>query len=169
MIKKLGHILTYHDSEPTEIIQGLIWLIFAPAVLMMENFHLWYIGIMSSLIGFGTLYSVVYSKLERRKLFAYLYGIMSILFIGLHFYEYDPYTWSHMNWGWVVISISALSNIRRINQKIKSKKQEKIKDDISKMYREDLEEKIKEQMEVNFNLRMENIKLNDKLKQHKND
>ena len=166
MIKKLLHILTYHDSEPTEIIQGLIWFIFAPAVLMMENSNLWYIGIMSSLIGFGTLYSVVYSSLERRKLFGYLYGLISILFVVLHFYDYDPNTWSHMNWGWVVIAISALSNIRRINQKIASKRQDKIKDDISKMYREDLEDKIKQQQEENFNLRMENIKLNDKLKNY---
>jgi hypothetical protein len=166
MIKKLLHILTYHDSEPTEIIQGLIWFIFAPAVLMMENPSLWYIGIMSSFIGFGTLYSVVYSSLERRKLFGYLYGIISILFVVIHFYDYDPNTWSHMNWGWVVIAISALSNIRRINQKIASKRQDKIKDDISKMYREDLEDKIKQQQEDNFNLRMENIKLNDRLKDY---
>ena len=166
MIKKLLHILTYHDSEPTEIIQGLIWLIFAPAVLMMENPNLWYIGIMSSLIGFGTLFSVVYSSLERRKLFGYLYGLISIVFVILHFYDYDPDTWSHMNWGWVVIAISALSNIRRINQKIASKRQDKIKDDISKMYREDLEDKIKQQQEENFNLRMENIKLNDRLKDY---
>lgn len=166
MIKKLLHILTYHDSEPTEIIQGLIWLIFAPAVLMMENPNLWYVGIMSCFIGFGTLYSVVYSSLERRKLFGYLYGLISILFVVLHFYDYDPNTWSHMNWGWVVIAISALSNIRRINQKIASKRQDKIKDDISKMYREDLEDKIKQQQEDNFNLRMENIKLNDKLKNY---
>ena len=166
MIKKLLHILTYHDSEPTEIIQGLIWFIFAPAVLMMENSNLWYIGIMSCFIGFGTLYSVVYSSLERRKLFGYLYGIISILFVVIHFYDYDPNLWSHMNWGWVVIAISALSNIRRINQKIKSKKQDKIKDDISKMYREDLEDKIKQQQEDNFNLRMENIKLNDRLKDY---
>lgn len=166
MIKKLLHILTYHDSEPTEIIQGLIWFIFAPAVLMMENPNVWYIGIMSSFIGFGTLYSVVYSSLERRKLFGYLYGIISILFVVIHFYDYDPNSWSHMNWGWVVIAISALSNIRRINQKITSKRQDKIKDDISKMYREDLEDKIKQQQEDNFNLRMENIKLNDRLKDY---
>lgn len=127
---------------------------------------MWYIVMISALIGFGTLYSVVYSKLERRKLFAYLYGIMSILFIGLHFYEYDPYTWSHMNWGWVVIAISALSNIRRINQKIKSKKQDKIQEDISKMYREDMEDKIQQQEQEIFNLRIENIKLNDKLKNY---
>lgn len=167
MIKKLLHILTYHDSEPTEIIQGLIWFIFAPAVLMMENSNLWYIGILSFLIGFGALYSVVYSSLERRKLFAYLYGIVSIVFVVIHFSDYEPNTWSHMNWGWVVIAISALSNIRRIAQKIKSKKQDKIQKDISKMYREDLEEKIQQQEKENFDLRMENIKLNDKLKNYK--
>ncbi len=166
MIKKLLHILTYHDSEPTEIIQGLIWFIFAPAVLMMENSNLWYIGILSLLIGFGALYSVVYSSLERRKLFAYLYGIVSIVFVVIHFSDYEPNTWSHMNWGWVVIAISALSNIRRIAQKIKSKKQDKIQKDISKMYREDLEEKIQQQEKENFNLRIENIKLNDKLKNY---
>lgn len=166
MIKKLLHILTYHDSEPTEIIQGLIWFIFAPSVLMMENLNMWYIGMISALIGFGTLYSVVYSSLRIRKLFAYLYGIISIVFVTIHFSDYEPNTWSHMNWGWVVIAISALSNIRRINQKIKSKKQDKIQEDISKMYREDLEDKIQQQGQEIFNLRIENIKLNDKLKNY---
>ena len=77
MIKKLAHILTYHDSEPTEVLQGLIWFIFAPVVLEAEFFpDLWYVAIISTLIGFGTLHSVVYGSLERRRVFGYLYGIM---------------------------------------------------------------------------------------------
>ena len=167
MIKKLGHILTYHDSEPTEIIQGLIWLIFAPMVLMMEYSNLWYINILSWVVGFGTLYSVVYLNLFIRRYFAYAYGVMSLIFATIFFWEQGIHS-NSMNWGWVVISISALSNIRRIKQKIKSKKEDKIKVDISKMYREDLENKINTQQEENFNLRYENIKLNDELKKYIN-
>ena len=162
MIKKLGHILTYHDSEPTEVLQGLIWLIFAPMVLEAEFFpKFWYLAIISILIGFGTLYSVVYFSLETRKKFSYGYGLIAILFVLIHFTGNT--VWTPMNWGWVVIAISALSNIRRITQKITAKKEDKIQNDISKMYREDLEDKIKQQQEENFNLRMENIKLHEKL------
>ena len=164
MIKKLGHILTYHDSEPTEVLQGLIWFIFAPFVLQAEFFpNLWYVAVISSIIGFGTLHSVVYSSLERRRVFGYLYGSMAILFVIIHFLS-EGFSTNPMNWGWVVIAISGLSNIRRITQKIKSKQEDKVQNDISKMYREDLEDKIKQQQQENFNLRMENIKLHEKFK-----
>lgn len=166
MLKKIGHILTYHDSEPTEIIQGLIWLIFAPMVLMMEYPNLWYINIPSIIIGFGTLYSVVYLGLEIRKYLSYTYGIMALVFVTIFFWDQGLHS-NSMNWGWVVITISALSNIRRITQKIESKKEDKIQKDISKMYREDLEDKIKQQQEENFNLRMTNLKLQQDLNELK--
>ena len=160
MIKKLGHILTYHDSEPTEVLQGLIWLIFAPLVLEAEFFpDLWYVAIISALIGYGTLHSVVYSSLERRRVFGYLYGGMAILFVLIHFTAAT--NWTPMNWGWIVIAISALSNIRRIIRKIESQKSDKEQQDITKMYREELEEKIEKLQKENFNMRVEQIKLKE--------
>ena len=162
MIKKLGYILTYHDSEPTEVLQGLIWLIFAPVVLEAEFFpNLWYVAIISVLIGYGTLHSVVYGSLERRRLFGYLYGVMSIVFVIIHFSLFNSFNWSPMNWGWVVIAISALSNIRRIARKIESQKSDKEQQDITKMYREELEEKIEKLQKENFNMRLEQIKLKE--------
>jgi hypothetical protein len=162
MIKKLGHILTYHDSEPTEVLQGLIWLIFAPVVLEAEFFpNLWYVAIISVLIGYGTLHSVVYGSLERRRLFGYLYGVMSIVFVIIHFSLFNSFNWTPMNWGWVVIAISALSNIRRITRKIESQKSDKEQQDTTKMYREELEEKIEKLQKENFNMRVEQIKLKE--------
>lgn len=162
MIKKLGHILTYHDSEPTEVLQGLIWLIFAPIVLEAEFFpNLWYVAVLSFLIGFGTLYSVVYSSLERRRLFGYLYGSMAIIFVLIHFTA--DVNWTPMNWGWIVIAISALSNIRRITQKIESKKSDVEQQDITKMYRADLEDKIEKLQKENFDMRLETLKLKELL------
>ena len=159
MIKKLGHILTYHDSEPTEVLQGLIWLIFAPMVFMAAYPGLWYVAIISALIGYGTLHSVVYSSLERRRVFGYLYGGMAILFVLIHFTA--AINWTPMNWGWIVIAISALSNIRRITRKIESQKSDKEQQDITKMYREELEEKIEKLQKENFNMRVEQIKLKE--------
>lgn len=162
MIKKLGHILTYHDSEPTEVLQGLIWFVFAPFVLESEFFpNLWYVAVLSFLIGFGTLYSVVYSSLERRRVFGYLYGGIAIIFVLIHFTA--DVDWTPMNWGWVVIAISALSNIRRITQKIESKKSDVEQQDITKMYREDLEEKIEKLQKENFDMRLETLKLKESL------
>ena len=165
MIKKLGHILTYHDSEPTEVLQGLIWFIFAPMVLEAEFFpKFWYLAIISMLIGYGTLHSVVYSSLERRRVFGYLYSGMAILFVIIHFSLFNSFNWTPMNWGWVVIAISALSNIRRITQKIESTKSEVKETDVSKMYREDLEHKIEQLQKENFDLRFKNIALQDSKK-----
>ena len=158
MIKKLVHILTYHDSEPTEVLQGLIWFIFAPMVLEAEFFpRLWYLAILSVAVGFGTLYSVAYLSLETRRRFAYGYGVVAILFVLLHFF--GDVSSTPMNWGWVVIAISALSNIRRITQKIEANKSEVEETDISKMYREDLEHKIEQLQKENFDLRFKNIEL----------
>jgi hypothetical protein len=163
MIKKLGHILTYHDSEPTEVLQGLIWFIFAPMVLEAEFFpKFWYLTIFSIIVGFGALYSVVYKSLETRRKFAYGYGVIAIVFVLIHFFTDAPST--PMNWGWVVIAISALSNIRRIAQKIESKKSEVKETDVSKMYREDLEHKIEQLQKENFDLRFKNIALQDSKK-----
>ena len=162
MLKKLGHILTYHDSEPTEVLQGLIWFLFAPMVLEAEFFpNLWYVAAISAMIGFGTLHSVVYGSLERRRLFGYLYGVMSIVFVIIHFSLFNSFNWTPMNWGWIVIAISALSNIRRITRKIESQKSDKEQQDITKMYREDLEEKIEKLQKENFNMRVEQIKLKE--------
>jgi len=164
MIKKLGHILTYHDSEPTEVLQGLIWFLFAPMVLEAEFFpKFWYLAIISAVVGFGALYSVVYLSLKVRRKFAYGYGLVAILFVLIHFTG-DHVDWTPMNWGWVVIAISALSNIRRITQKIESKKSEIKETDISKMYREDLEHKIEQLQKENFDLRFKNIELQDSKK-----
>ena len=164
MIKKLGHILTYHDSEPTEVLQGLIWLIFAPIVLEAEFFpDLWYVAIISVLIGYGTLHSVVYSSLERRRVFGYLYGIISIVFVIIHFSLFNSFNWTPMNWGWVVITISAISNIRRITRKIESKKSDIEQQDITKMYREELEDKIEKLQKENFDMRLETLKLKESL------
>jgi hypothetical protein len=68
-----------------------------------------------------------------------------------------------MNWGWIVISISALSNIRRITRKIESQKSDREQQDITKMYREDLETKIEELQKQTFDLRLKNIKLKELL------
>jgi hypothetical protein len=84
---------------------------------------------------------------------------MAIVFVIIHFTS--PKHQTPMNWGWIVITISALSNIRRITQKIESKKIKSEEKDISKMYREDLEKKIEHLEKVNFDLRFKNIKLQD--------
>jgi hypothetical protein len=165
MIKKLGYILTYHDSEPTEVLQGLIWLIFAPIVLEAEFFpQLWYVAVFSVLIGYGTLHSVVYNSLQTRRLFAIGYSGMAVLFVLIHFLT-NTIQWTPMNWGWVVIAISALSNIRRITRKIESQKSDKEQQDITKMYREDLEQKIEKLQKENFDVRLEQIRLKQLLEE----
>lgn len=167
MLKKLQNILTYYDSEPTEVLQGLIWFIFAPIVLEASFFpNFWYLGVLSLIIGFGTLYSVVYSSLERRKQFGFAYGILSVLFVIVFFWKSGLST-NPMNWGWVVISISALSNIRRIQKKIEATKEEKKKTDLDKMYRTELLNTVKEKQKENFDLRLENIRLSERLEKLK--
>lgn len=163
MLKKLAKILTYYDSEPTEVLQGLIWFIFAPMVIMAAYPAFWYISICSIFIGFSSLYSVVYLDLTHRKYVGFAYSLLAILtttiFFKDHGFNSDP-----MNWGWFVITISAISNVRRIIQKQESRNNVASKIEIDKMYREDLEKKIESQSAEIFNLRTENIKLKNPIK-----
>lgn len=60
MLTKIKNILTYYDSEPTEIMQGIIWFILFPVIYTAEHGLNLFLVILSIMIGFAGIYSVCY-------------------------------------------------------------------------------------------------------------
>tara|TARA_R110001599_G_scaffold140731_1_gene320920 strand:+ start:867 stop:1235 length:369 start_codon:yes stop_codon:yes gene_type:complete len=112
MLSKIKNILTYYDSEPTEITQGIIWLIFFPVVYSAEHgLNLWLV-IISMIIGFTTIYSVCYHPLKTRKTLSLGVFLFSLVVVVMYYIKGNYVCPTH--WGWIVISLSAFFNLKRI-------------------------------------------------------
>ncbi len=121
MLKKLAHILKYYDSEPTEIMQGLIWFIFFPLIYILEiGLNLW-IVIPSILIGYGTLRAVCFFTLRKRKTFAYACFLLSLLACMLFLCD-GRLLKDATHLGWIFVAFSALTSLKRVTARYYSKK-----------------------------------------------
>ena len=113
MISRLKRILTYYDSEPTEITQGIIWLVFFPIIYTVEHGLNLFLVCLSIVIGYCTLHSVAYLSLSIRKTMAFAVFLFSIVTVIMYLFVYKQYT-CPTHWGWLLISFSAFFNLRRI-------------------------------------------------------
>jgi len=113
MFSRLSTILTYYDSEPTEITQGIVWLIFFPIIHTFDcGINLWLV-IPSMLIGFASIKGVCSHGLKIRKTLGLGVFLFSVVVVTYYFIigklPSDP-----THWGWVLLSLSAFFNLRRL-------------------------------------------------------
>ena len=112
MLQRVRHILTYYDSEPTEITQGVIWLLLFPTIYTAEHgLNIWLVSI-SIIIGFTGIYSVCYHSLKTRKTIALGTFLFSTVVCVMYLIHEDFRCPTH--WGWLVVAFSALFNLKRI-------------------------------------------------------
>ena len=112
MLAKLRNILTYYDSEPTEITQAVIWFLFFPVIYTLEHGLNLFLVIVSVVIGFCTLRAVCSANLRVRKTLAYATFLFSVVAVVVFFSHGDWRCPTH--WGWVLISLSAFFSLKRI-------------------------------------------------------
>ncbi len=112
MFFKIKKILTYYDSEPTEITQSFIWLIVYPILYTSEHGFNITLVLISVAIGLSSLYSTCYHNLKTRKIMALAVFLFSILAWTMYFIHGDYKCPTH--WLWGLISMSAFFNLRRI-------------------------------------------------------
>jgi formate hydrogenlyase subunit 3/multisubunit Na+/H+ antiporter MnhD subunit len=112
MLSKIKNILTYYDSEPTEIMQGVVWLIIFPVIYTIEHGLNLFLIIPSILIGFCSIYSVCYHSLKTRKTIALAVLLFSIVSVTMYIIKGDYVCPTH--WVWGLISFSAFFNSKRI-------------------------------------------------------
>lgn len=113
MLAKLKTILTYYDSEPTEIMQGVIWFLFFPIINTLDTgFNLWLI-IPSILIGLASIKGACLYGVRVRKAIGLAVFLFSVVVVTYYFLckklPGDP-----THWGWVLISASAFFNLKRL-------------------------------------------------------
>jgi len=112
MLKKLGHIFKYSDSQPTEITLGAALMILAPIATATEIGWMPFYQLALLIAGFYQLYCVSKGDLDCRIRAAIItFGLFStslmmyLLTIGLP---------SASHYGWVILVISSFSNLRRL-------------------------------------------------------
>lgn len=115
MLTKIKNILTYYDSEPTEIMQGIIWFILFPVIYTAEHGLNLFLVILSIMIGFAGIYSVCYHSLKTRKSIAFSTFLFSAIVVVMYIKKGTFSCPTH--WGWLVIWFSAFSNLKRISNR----------------------------------------------------
>jgi hypothetical protein len=83
MLKKLSDILKYYDSEPLEIMIGIVWLIFFPIIWSCQFGIQAVLVIISILLGGSLIKSVCGESLRSRKTLAYGSFLFSIVILVL--------------------------------------------------------------------------------------
>jgi len=113
MLSRLRTILTYYDSEPTEVTQGVIWLLFFPIIHTLDySFNLWLI-VPSIMIGFASIKGACSHTVGVRKTLGLAVFLFSIVVVTYYFLIGKlPNDATH--WGWLLVSISAFFNLRRL-------------------------------------------------------
>jgi hypothetical protein len=112
MFFKIKEIITYYDSEPTEVTQSFIWLVVYPILYTSEHGFNILLVLFSVALGLSSLYSTCYHNLKTRKIMAlgvFLFSVIASTMYFIHGGYKCPTSWL-----WVLISISALFNLRRI-------------------------------------------------------
>lgn len=111
-ISKFREIFLYSDSEPNEVLIGLLHALILPfAMLELMNPNIW-LQISTSAVGFFQLYSVLYNGQLRLRFtavkLATLVSIVTVLNYGLA----GMLKGSHC--GWILILIFSLWNLVRV-------------------------------------------------------
>jgi hypothetical protein len=83
MLKKLSNILKYYDSEPLEILIGIVWLIFFPMIWSFQFGFQAVLVVMSMLLGGSLIKGTCIDSLRSRKTLAYGSFLFSIIVIAL--------------------------------------------------------------------------------------
>ncbi len=112
MLKKLSNILKYYDSEPMEILMGLIWFIIFPVTGFFEFKFQPTLLIISMVLGYVLIKSTCIGKLDTRKPLAYGSFLFSMFILIIMFLDKEIQLFS--NWFWwlpLIISIMNLTNI----------------------------------------------------------
>jgi hypothetical protein len=96
MLKKLSDILRYYDSEPVEILTGLVWLIFFPLIWSFQFKFQAVLVVISILLGGSLIKSTCAGALRIRKTLAYgsfLFSVVVIVLLFLNGGILNPSSW----------------------------------------------------------------------------
>jgi len=109
MLKKLSVILKYYDSEPVEILLGVVWLIFFPVIWYYQFGFQTVLITISLLLGLSLIKGTCNESLKSRKTLAYgsfLFSIVVIVLLFLNKGVSNP-----GNWFWLMPLLMSTINL----------------------------------------------------------
>lgn len=109
MLKKLSNILRYYDSEPVEILLGVVWIVFFPTIWSCEFGFQTALIVISILLGLSLIKGICHASLKSRKTLAYGSFLFSIIIIVLLFLNGGIKLSS--NWLWLLPFIMSTINL----------------------------------------------------------
>jgi len=113
-LKRFKQIFLYSDSEPNEVLIGLLHAIILPIAMLEMGDPSLLFQILASAVGFFQLYSVLYNgKLIIRKIAVQLATLVSIA-TCINYFMMDMLNGSHF--GWLLILIFAIWNLVRVTR-----------------------------------------------------
>jgi len=113
-IKRFNEIFLYSDSEPNEVLIGVLHALILPFAMMELGNPLLALQIAASLTGFFQLYAVLYNgSLKIRKIAVQLATLVAIATV-LNYCLNGIMNGSH--YGWLLILIFAVWNLIRVTK-----------------------------------------------------
>lgn len=118
-ISKFKEIFLYSDSEPNEVLIGMLHAVILPFAMLEIGHPLIFLQVGASLVGFFQLYAVLYNgTLKIRKYAVQLACLVAIATVV-------NYTMSGMmqgsHFGWLLILVFAVWNLIRVTREELSK------------------------------------------------
>ncbi len=113
-LKRFVQIFLYSDSEPNEVLIGLLHAFILPIAMLEMGDPSLLFQILASAVGFFQLYSVLYNgNLKIRKIAVQLATLVSIA-TCINYFMMDMLNGSHF--GWLLILIFAIWNLVRVTR-----------------------------------------------------
>ena len=126
MKTRILNIFSYYDTEPMEIIIGLIWLIMLPVIWYFEFSCNLFIIIPSILLGLAMIKATCSHPIQVRKTLAYGSFIFSIFIILAFVFRGVMHNPTH--WLWFLPSIISFLNLTAMTSKYYRKQKQKSND-----------------------------------------
>lgn len=117
MVTKIINILTYHDSEPVEIILGLFLFLLFPTVWILEHGFQTALFLPAIIVGFATLKAVCDYNLQIRRNIAYISFMLSIVIVISSFTK-ESILECPAHLLWIVNLGMAFFNLRNLTKRI---------------------------------------------------
>jgi hypothetical protein len=120
-IKRFKEIFLYSDSEPNEVLIGLLHFIILPFAMLELGNPFWLLQLIASFVGLFQLYSVLYNGSLKFRLIAVQLATMIALGTVLNYSMAGLMYGS--NFGWLLILVFAVWNLIRVTREQILKKQ----------------------------------------------
>jgi hypothetical protein len=113
-IKRFKEIFLYSDSEPNEVLIGLLHFIILPFAMLELGNPFWLLQLIASFVGLFQLYSVLYNGSLKFRLIAVQLATMIALGTVLNYSMAGLMYGS--NFGWLLILVFAVWNLIRVTR-----------------------------------------------------